>query len=75
MFWIWFIGEDEDGVDEDRAEYEEAIAEIDQEERPEEEEDEEEETEADARDRLKTSISEHYEEQAESILNIQVEYG
>ncbi len=47
------------------------MAEIDQEEFPEEEE-EEEEAETDARDRLKTSISENYEEQTESILNIKV---
>ncbi len=64
--------EDEEAIDEDLTEYEEGVAEIDQEEFPDEEEEEEEEEEEDARHRLKTNIIEKYDEQTESILNIQV---
>ncbi|XP_064400448.1 adenylate kinase 9-like [Halichondria panicea] len=63
--------EDEEAIDEDLTEYEEGVAEIDQEEFPDDEEEEEEEEEEDARHRLKTNIIEKYDEQTESILNIQ----
>ncbi len=51
------------------------MAEIDQEEFPDDEEEEEEEAEEDARHRLKTNVIEKYDEQTESILNIQVSHN
>ena len=48
------------------------MAEINQEEFPDDEDEEEEEEETDAKERLRTAVTEKYEEQAESISNIQV---
>lgn len=62
----------ESDIDEDLAEYEEGVAEIDQEEFTDDEDDEEEEAEEDARERLRTIITEKYEDMTDSIGNIQV---
>ena len=65
-----FIEDEEE--DEDLVEYREQMVEIDQEEFVDEEEDEEEESENDALERIKTSITEKFEETTEAISNIQV---
>ena len=69
---MYAIDEEEGEADEDLAEYEEGVAEIDAEDAPEIEEEEDEEEEAEAWERLRTSITEKYEEQTESANNIQV---
>ena len=64
--------EEEEEEDEDLVEYREQMAEIDQEEFVDDEEEEEEESEMDATDRIKTSLTEKFEELTEALTNIQV---
>lgn len=70
---LLIVDEDKE-EDEDLIEYREQMAEIDQEEFVDEEEDEEEESETDAMDRIRTSITEKFEEVTETISNIQVSH-
>ena len=70
-YCVYFVG-DEEEEDEDLIEFREQITEIDQEEFVDEEEDEEEESKTEAIDRIKTSITEKFEEIMETISNIQV---
>lgn len=65
---------DEEEEDEALIEFQEQITEIDQEEFLDEEEDEEEENELDAKERIKTSIHEKFEEQTEALSNVQVNH-
>lgn len=70
---VLYSTEDADQVaDEDLEEYEQQVAEIDQEEFPDDDDEEEEEEETDAKERLRTALTEKFEEQTESISNVQV---
>ena len=65
--------EDEEGPDSDTEEYQERLAELEEEEPPEEEDEGEgEEEEEDAVERMRGAIVEKYEEQTESVTNLQV---
>ena len=70
-FWRTSVGDEEED-DEDLVEFKEQIMEIDQEEFVDEDENDEEESETEARDRIKTSITEKFEETTEAVSNIQV---
>ena len=67
-------GED-DGIDDEQAEYEEQLAEIEAEEMEEEEEEEDEEEDTDAQERMRVALTERYEEENEAVNLLQVLYN